>query len=74
MTTYVIYRNGSNAANQHLRQRKPVLIKQASSAVEAVRWAKEQGICYANQTLDAVPQSRVSKRDWNEAANSLESL
>lgn len=63
MTTYVIYRTGSNAANQHMRHKEPVLIVDAANPEEAKAKAAELVSCYANQHLGAVPASRVSKAD-----------
>jgi len=67
-TTYVIYRKGSNAANQPCEFGwVPVYVLEAGSRGEAEQAALEHVTCYANQILDARPASRVSRSDWQAA-------
>ena len=77
---YLVYRHGSNAANQHLCNKMPVAIVAAVSREEACRtespenpgvydsaWlaADSSVSCWANQRFSAIPRSRASVRDWN---------
>ena len=69
MATYIIYRRGSNAANQSLCDRAVVGIVEARGAENAVATAHaELGVtCYANQHLTAKLWSRASNVDREEA-------
>lgn len=76
MVNYLIYRKGSNAANQPLEFGwVPVFCCEATDRDAAVLRAESAGVtCYANQRLEARPASRCSKADcqsaW-EASNAL---
>lgn len=72
MTSYLIVRHGSNASNQPMCNRAPICWVEAKSQAEAVRIAlEEEGVsCYVNQRLEAVPQSRVTRADAAEVAES----
>lgn len=70
MTAYLIVRYGSNASNQPLCPRAPICWVEAKSQKEAVRIALEYVTCYANQWLEAVPRSRVTRADAREVAES----
>ncbi len=79
MTQYLIYRYGSNAANQPMCNKEAVAIVEAKSKAKATRRddsglnpegdivaAISDGVTvYANQSLEAVAESRASIRDWN---------
>lgn len=69
LTTYVIYRKGSNKANQPCEFGwVPVYSVEAASRDEAEKAALEAGVtCYANQVLDARPASRCSQSDCTAA-------
>ena len=77
---YLIYRHGSNSANQSCCDCAPVAIVTAASREEACRtetpesptvhdsaWlAADPSVdCWHNQYFSAVPRSRASARDWN---------
>jgi len=78
--SYLIVRWGSNSANQPMTERKPIAFVKASSQEEAIRkafrneveFSKEIScvdgtpciLVYANQNLEAIPQSRVKESDW----------
>lgn len=75
---YVVYRVGSNAANQHLIQRLPVGIVEVKSKpsdpiyenylTACVRGEELPGAgCYPNQHIECVPLTRTSHAD-REAA------
>lgn len=69
LTSYLIYRHGSNAANQSMCNAMPVCIVDAASrqgAIDAVRANHPEITVYANQYLTAIPKSRVSEQTWNE--------
>lgn len=80
MPTYLLYRVGANRANQG-DHRVPVAIVEARNQAEATATEIPGGVpdidlpsasvlapeitCWANQHLEAVPQSRAPDRDWN---------
>lgn len=64
-TKYLIYRHGSNRANQELCNKMAVAIVAATSRQEACLIARQSVIFYANQTAEAVPESKASATDWN---------
>jgi len=77
MTDYIIYRKGSNAANQPCEFGwVPVYSCEAISRTVAVEIATWAGVtCYSNQRMEARPASRCSKTDLNnafEATNQVE--
>lgn len=67
MTLYVIFRHGSNAANQSMRQTAPVGTIVAKNPQDAMKGAFEIIHCYANQTLSVKNKTLVSVEDLNEA-------
>jgi hypothetical protein len=82
MTQYLVYRHGSNAANQPMRDRAPVAIVEARTRDDATACAysvddpriADHAYCilarhvsvWANQRLSAVPVSRAPKADVRE--------
>jgi len=60
---YLVIRHGANSANQPLTNRAAVEIVVAPNQAEAKR--KFGGSLYANQYLEAVPESRARKSEWN---------
>ena len=73
MGQYLIYRHGSNAANQSMTPVMTVCSIEAKSRAEAVQMALESGVtCYNNQRLEARPASRCSREDC-QAVFELES-
>lgn len=64
-TKYLVYRQGSNAANQSLCNKMPVAIVAATSRQEACRIARQSVIFYANQTAEAIPESKANATDWD---------
>lgn len=68
MTDYVILRHGSNSANQSMTEVMPLTIIRARSRDAAKKAAWELFTVYNNQFLEAIPESRASKQDWDTAA------
>ena len=64
MARFLIYRNGSNRANQELCERMAVAVVVASDDNEAQRIAKENIVFYANQTSEAVSEEDADGEDW----------
>lgn len=58
MPQYLVYRHGSNAANQHMTEKEPIAIVKAKDREESIA-------IWANQRLEAIPESRAKKADWN---------
>lgn len=71
---YVIYRKGSNAANQPCEFGwLPVFLVEAASVAAAKAASLDAGLtCYNGQILDARPASRVSHADWDAAWSATE--
>lgn len=65
LTNYLIYRHGSNRANQELCSRMAVAIVAATSQQEACRIARQNVVFYANQVAEAVPESKANATDWS---------
>lgn len=74
MTTYVIFRHGSNAANQSMTPVAPCCTIEAASSEEAKRLALDKVTCYNNQHLEARPASRCKQADWQEAVEADEAI
>ena len=72
-TEYVIYRHGSNAANQSMTRTMPIGIYSGAgkTAVERMQDAYDKAsgehTVYNNQWLEAVPAARVSAEDQQNA-------
>lgn len=66
MTNYLIYRHGSNAANQSMTPVMAIAIVAATSLSAALAATRDQHTVYSNQQLTGVPQSKAKSRDWNE--------
>lgn len=69
MTSYLIYRHGSNAANQSMTPKMAVGIVEADTYDEARRIAGEQVNCYANQHLELVAEDDADTDDWNDVVS-----
>lgn len=65
MTKYLIYRHGSNAANQSRINKMAIDIIEAKSQEAAKTIAAGNHTVYNNQFLSAVPESKAKKSDWN---------
>lgn len=75
MPSYVIFRHGSNAANQSMRQVKPVFACEAVDSDEAKQKARDAGVdCYNNQFLSWKHASRCKAAERLEAAENMEML
>lgn len=68
LTNYLIYRHGSNAANQSMTNKLPIAIIEETSKENAVAKALKEHTCYANQFLSAVTESKANKTHWNTVA------
>lgn len=63
---YLIYRHGSNAANQSMCNKAPVaIVNEAETSDEAERIAAKHLTVYANQFLSAVEEGEADIDDWN---------
>lgn len=62
---YLVYRHGSNAANQSMCEKMPVAIVEADSAAEACDASGEDAHCYNNQWLSAVAEYHAPAADWD---------
>ena len=58
---YVIYRHGSNAANQHMCNKMIVGTIEAANRKEACKLMHDRVMVYNNQWLSAIPFSRLSR-------------
>jgi hypothetical protein len=67
MTNYLIYRHGSNAANQSMTPTAVVCSVEAKDQTEAVKLAADRVTVYNNQRLEAIPASKCSKEDNRQA-------
>lgn len=65
MKNFLIYRNGSNAANQSMTPRMAVAIVTAQDADTARKIAEENLTFYVNQTSEAVAEEDADSDDWN---------
>lgn len=71
MTSYLIYRHGSNAANQSMTPVAAVAIVDAANEDEAIRTAGENLTCYNNQFFEAVAEADLDEdqcEDWDEVS------
>lgn len=69
MTSYLVYRHGSNSANQSMTPKAAVAIVEAGDYETALRNAQEFVNCYNNQHLELVAEDELSAEDteeWNE--------
>ena len=66
---FLVYRNGSNAANQSMCNRMPVAIVEASDEHEAIEIAAENVTFYNNQHGEAVAEEEADGDDWNEVCH-----
>jgi len=72
MAKWLIYRHGSNAANQGMCDKMAVDIVDAATAEQAVETSDVK--CYANQHLTAVSEEDLTDEqidDWNAFSESL---
>jgi len=68
MPSYLIFRHGSNAANQSMTPVEAVAIVEAASPDSAKAIAADNVTVYANQYLEAVAESDLNAaqlKDWN---------
>lgn len=68
MTTYIVYRHGSNAANQSRTQVMVVGFEDAPDRETAKEQMAQRIEVYNNQHLTAKPASRASKTDCAHAS------
>jgi hypothetical protein len=69
MKCFLVYRHGSNAANQPMTPSAAVAIINATDEVEARKVATENINCYANQFLSFVDEEELTDEqvdDWND--------
>lgn len=69
MKSYLIYRHGSNAANQSMTPTMAVCIVDAETPGEAKYIAAKNVTVYANQHLESVAEDDLDDEqmdDWNE--------
>ena len=65
---YIVYRHGSNAANQSMTPCMPVGIWEAASQEEAKEHAAQDVVVYANQYLTARSYKSASHADQEAAS------
>lgn len=65
---YIVYRHGSNAANQSMTPVMPVGIWEAASPEEAIQQAAQDVVVYANQYLTARGYRSASHADQEAAS------
>ena len=63
-TEYIVYRHGSNAANQGMTPVMIIGIWEAATRQGAIDKAAEEVVVYNNQHLTATPVSRASRADY----------
>lgn len=71
MNSYLIYRHGSNAANQSMTPIAAVAIVDAETEEQAKEIAAENMTCYNNQFFSAVLESDLTEEqidDWNSVS------
>jgi hypothetical protein len=73
MTTYIIARIGSNAANQSMIQRMVMGTVEAKNRVEALSKASSEWNCYSNQRFEIIQISKAKGSDI-DAANDADAL
>ena len=72
---YVVYRHGSNAANQSACPKMIVGTITATNKKEACELMSDRVTVYNNQWLSAVPFSRLGKKDqWRAYERDLERI
>lgn len=70
---YVVYRHGSNTANQPMTQSMPIGVYQgwgataADRRADALRQAEREHTVYTNQSLTVAPAASTSVADFNAA-------
>lgn len=72
MKSFLVYRHGSNAANQSMTPVSAVAIVDATNEVDAKRIASENVNCYNNQHLELVAADDLTGDqldDWNDVVN-----
>ncbi len=72
MKTFVIFRHGSNAANQSMTQTMPVAVVEAKDRDEAKQIALGFVTLYANQYLESRFASRCKRSEIEEAHQVME--
>jgi len=71
MTNFLIYRHGSNAANQSMTPISAVAIVEAETPEAAKAIAAQDHTCYANQFFSAVAEADLTEEqceEWNEVS------
>jgi D-serine deaminase-like pyridoxal phosphate-dependent protein len=63
-TNYLVYRKGSNSANQSMCDKMPLCIVEAVDKRQATDIAEKVHSVYANQQLIAVCESKAKAKDW----------
>lgn len=75
MPEFIIFRHGSNKANQSMRQVMPVFACEAEDSDAAKQKAVDAGVdCYNNQYLSWKHASRCKASERQEAAENMEML
>lgn len=65
MARFLVYRNGSNAANQSMCNRMAVAIVTAENEWTAREIAEQKVMFYTNQSSEAVAEDKADSDDWN---------
>ena len=69
MALFLVYRHGSNAANQSVTPVMAVAIVDAPNELEARSIVAGNITVYANQFLSFVPDTEVDIDDWNDVCS-----
>jgi uncharacterized caspase-like protein len=72
MTTYLVYRTGSNSSNQSMCDEMPLCIVEAASRNAACEIAEFGHSVYGNQSLRATPKSKASRQGWRSVVENDE--
>jgi hypothetical protein len=64
--SFLVYRHGSNAANQSMTPVAAVAIVDADTIESARKIASENVLCYSNQHLELVEEPDADTEDWND--------
>lgn len=65
MARFLVYRHGSNAANQSMCSKLAVAIVTADDLDKAREIAEQHLTFYANQSSEAVAEDKADSDDWN---------
>jgi hypothetical protein len=68
---FLVYRYGSNAANQSMTPKMPLCFVDTDNEMTAERIAEVKFTFYNNQTMEVCSESEVDNDEWNELAGEI---